>query len=253
LVAGRPFVGAYEFGSGKPAEMSMEVDFAKRLGVGLDDVLAFDVQGVSVEGRIVNLRAVDWNSMQPNFFVSFQPGVLEAAPAVFLASVPALPVKIRNSLQASITEAFPNVSMIDVSRGVDRLLSLLNQLQWAITATALLSLIVGIILVFAIARDEAQSRRWDFNMLKVLGADHGTVRRSIDAEFAVLGVGAAATGCATAALASVVLAVRVLDVAWSPAWLALISIFLGIPTVSVASARLAMRGVLADRPLAFLR
>ena len=253
LIAGRPFSGTYEFDSGEPAEMSMEVDFSRRLDVGLDDVLTFDIQGVPVEGRIVNLRAVDWNSMQPNFFVSFQPGVLEAAPAVFLASTPALPAETRNRLQASIAEAFPNVSMIDVSRGVDRLLGLLDQLQWAITATALLSLIVGIVLVFAIARDEAQSRRWDFNMLKVLGADHGTVRRSIDAEFAVLGFGAASIGCGTAVLACVVLAVRVLDVAWSPAWGPLLAILLAIPIVSVGAARLAMRRVLADRPLAFLR
>jgi putative ABC transport system permease protein len=253
LVAGRPFSGVYAFDSGEPGEMSMEVDFARRLGVGLGDTLTFDIQGVPVEGRIVNLRAVDWNSMQPNFFVSFQPGVLEAAPAVFLASTPALPAEMRNRLQASIAEAFPNVSMIDVSRGVDRLLSLLDQLQWAITATALLSLIVGIVLVFAIARDEAQSRRWDFNMLKVLGADHGTVRRSIDTEFAVLGFGAASLGCATAVLVCAVLAARVLDAGWSPAWVPLLAIVLAIPLVSVGAGRLAMRGVLADRPLAFLR
>lgn len=253
LVEGRPFSGAYDLAGGALAEISMEIDFAKRLGVGLGDELRFDVQGVPVEGRIVNLRSVDWNSMQPNFFVSFQPGVLESAPAVFLASVPALPPAVRDRLQASVVEAFPNVSMIDVSRGVDRLLGLLDQLQWAITATAVTSLAVGLLLVFAIARDEAQVRRWDVNMLKVLGARHGLVRRSIDVEFAVLGLGAGLVGCAAGAAVCAVLAMGPLDVAWSPPWKALVLVIASLPIISTLAARVAMRGVLAERPLALLR
>jgi len=253
LVEGRPFTGAYDIDGEALPEISMEIDFATRLGVGLGDELRFDVQGVPVEGRIVNLRSVDWNSMQPNFFVSFQPGVLEPAPAVFLASVPALPREVRDRLQASIVEAFPNVSMIDVSRGVDRLLGLLDQLQWAITATAVTSLAVGLLLVFAIARDEAQVRRWDMNMLKILGARHGLVRRSIDVEFGVIGFSAGLVGCAAGAGVCAVLAVGLLDVAWSPAWKPLGLVIVVLPLISTLAARIAMRGVLAERPLALLR
>jgi len=253
LVEGLPFSGRYEESTGGPAEMSVEVDFARRLGVGVGDELRFDVQGVPVEGRIVNLRSVDWNSMQPNFFVSFQPGVLEPAPAVFLASVASVAPALRDRLQASIVEAFPNVSMIDVSRGVERLLGLLDQLQWAISATAVTTLAVGLLLVFAIARDEAQVRRFDVNMLKVLGAPHGLVRRSIDIEFGVLGLGAALVGCGAGAAVCAVLAAGPLDVAWSPAWASLLLVAVVLPLVSTGAARLAMRGVLSERPAALLR
>jgi putative ABC transport system permease protein len=137
--------------------MSLEIDFAEHLGVGVGDTLRFDVQGVAVEGEVVSLREVRWNSFQPNFFVVFQPGVLEDAPAVYLASVPQLSGEQRDALQASIQVAFPNVSSIDVTRAVQRLLGLIDQLQWALAGSAGLSLAVGWMLVTALARDAARS------------------------------------------------------------------------------------------------
>ena len=94
------------------------------------------MQGVPVEGEVVSLREVRWNSFQPNFFVVFQPGVLEDAPAVYLASVPQLPAEQRDALQASLQVAFPNVSSIDVTRAVQRMLGLIDQLQWALAGSA---------------------------------------------------------------------------------------------------------------------
>lgn len=247
LVAGRAFSGAWDPSGAELPEISMETDFARRMGLGLGDRLRFDVQGVEVEGRVVNLREVRWTSLQPNFFVSFQPGVLEAAPAVYLASVPALERGARERLQTSIVEKFPNVSMIDVSRGVERALGLLTQLRWAVAATAWTALAVGLVLIFAIARDEAEERRWDINLMKVLGARHGLLRASVTAEFAVLGSLAALVGCAISLAASAALALGLLDVRWSPAWTPLAAVALVLPAVAAATARLAMRRVLREK------
>ena len=194
MLSGRAFSGTWNPDSGRPAEMSLEIDFAERLGIGIGDTLAFDVQGVAVKGEVVSLREVRWNSFQPNFFVVFQPGVLEEAPAVYLASIPQLPPDQRDALQASLAAAFPNVSSIDVTRAVQRLLGLIDQLQWALAGSAALSLVVGWLLVTALARDAARERRWEINLLKVLGAELRDLRRSLDVEFAVLGGLAALAG-----------------------------------------------------------
>jgi len=252
LTAGREFSGAYEASSREPAEISVEEDFAERLGVGLGETLSFDIHGVPVDGRIVNLRRVDWNSMQPNFFVSFQPGVLEGAPAVWLASVPALEPARREALQTSIVREFPNVSLIDVSRGIERLLGLLDQLQWALAATAATALAVGLALVFAIATDEAEVRRRDVNLMKVLGARHGLLRRSLDIEFALLALLAAIVGTAAALGVAAAVATWLVDVPWEPAWRSQAAVLLALPLVASVAARLAMRGVLREKPLAFL-
>ncbi len=247
LVAGRPFTGAWNPSGDELPEISMETEFARRMGLGLGDRLRFDVQGVEVDGRVVNLREVRWTSLQPNFFVSFQPGVLDAAPAVYLASVPSLEPAARDALQASIVERYPNVSMIDVSRAVERALALLTQLRWAVAATGWTALAVGFVLIFAIARDEAEERRWDLNLMKVLGARHGLLRASLSAEFAVLGGLAALTGCAISTAGSAALAWAWLDVRWSPAWTPLLVVALTLPLVAAATARVATRRVLREK------
>lgn len=253
LREGREFSGAYDPRSGGHAELSLEWKFARRLGVGLGDTLAFDVQGVPVTGRIVNLREVRWNSFQPNFLVLFQPGVLEDAPQTFLASVPRLPAAELESLQASITEAFPNVSSVDVTRAVARLLSLLEKLQWALSSTAALSIVVGLVLVYAVARDQARARRWETSLLKVLGADLPSIRRTVDLEFALLGGIAALAGCGASVFASAVLCRFVLEAPFRVSVGPLVPALLAIPLVCSVTARVATRGVLRERPLLLLQ
>jgi putative ABC transport system permease protein len=251
--AGREFSGAWDPRSGRPAELSLEIDFAERLGIGIGDTLAFDVQGVPVEGQVVSLREVRWNSFQPNFFVVFQPGVLEEAPAVYLASIPQLPSDQRDALQASLATAFPNVSSVDVTRAVERLLGLVDQLQWALAGSAALSLAVGWLLVTALARDAARERRWEINLLKVLGAELRDIRRCLDVEFVLLGGLAALAGTAASVAAAAVFAHWVIEVPWAPAIGPLAIPLFGIPALCVVCARVAARAVLRERPLVLLQ
>ena len=78
-----PFTSA-DFSEGR---IFMEEGFAERFGIKIGDTLEFDVQSVPISGKVVNFRKVNWNSFQPNFFISFQPGVLEEAPKVFIAAL----------------------------------------------------------------------------------------------------------------------------------------------------------------------
>ncbi len=257
IIEGRPFSGRYtgaalgEEGA-EPAEMSIEADFARDLGVGIGDRLTFDVLGVLVEGIVVNTRSVAWNSFQPNFFVAFQSGLLEEAPSVYLASVPRLDQHERESVQTSIALAFPNVSVIDVTRAVKRMLALLAQLEWAITSTAWFSVIVGLVLIYTIAREQAHERRWETNLLKVLGADLRLIRRSLDVEFGTLGALAGFCGAGLSLVASAVLAVFVFESAWAVAWWPLVLAGLAVPSVCILTARLASRRVLREKPQALL-
>jgi putative ABC transport system permease protein len=253
LVAGRDFSGPRSAGASEPAEISLEREFAERLGVGVGDALGFDIQGVAVEGRVVNLREVRWQTFEPNFFVAFQPGVLEDAPQTFLASVPALPDAEREALQASLAEAFPNVSSVDVTRTVARLLGLADRLEWALAGTAALSLLVGLASVHAIARDQARARRYEINLQKILGADFRRIRAALDWEYALLGLCAAVAGSLLCALASAVLARLVLEVPWRPSIAPLAASAAGVPLLCVAAARLAARRVLRERPLVLLQ
>ena len=53
---------------------------AKEMHLKLGDPLEFDVQGVPFAATVGSIRKVDWSRFEPNFFVVFPTGVLEAAP-----------------------------------------------------------------------------------------------------------------------------------------------------------------------------
>ena len=127
IVKGRPFSNKFNWDMGIPAEVSLEERYADRMGLKLGDILTFNVQEILIKAKIVNFRRVKWNSFQPNFFILFQPGVLEDAPATFLASLGGLDQLKRIKLQNLIVNKFPNISVVDVNRTVKRILNISDQ------------------------------------------------------------------------------------------------------------------------------
>ena len=53
------------------AQVSLEREFAQRLGANVGDVLELRIASESFQARVSSLRESDWQSMKPNFFVIF--------------------------------------------------------------------------------------------------------------------------------------------------------------------------------------
>jgi putative ABC transport system permease protein len=179
LLSGRAFQAA-------APEISLEQNFAERLGLKLGDKLRFDVQGVEVDGTVVNLRSVRWASFRPNFFVLFNEGVLEGAPKTYLGGLPELSDSRREEVQDLLALKFPNVSAIDVRATVAQALELTDRMKWALNLMSAISLFAGAVVLFAIAYRQAELRRWDINLMKILGARAGSLRQQLLFEFALL-------------------------------------------------------------------
>jgi putative ABC transport system permease protein len=187
LQEGQDFSGRFDPASGKPAEISVEQRFAEQMEFKLHDRLQFDIQGIEIEGEIVNFRSVKWNSFQPNFFIQIQSGVLEEAPKTYLASISALPKDQIQPLQTQMVRQFPNVSMIDVARVIEKVLEVSNQMSWSLELMAALSLFAGFVVLFSIANYEVRKRSWDLNLLKIFGASRKQLFRYLLFEFGLLG------------------------------------------------------------------
>ena len=253
IVSGRPLAASYDPLSSEPPELSLEERFASRLGLRLGDLLTFDVLGVPVEGRVVNFRQVKWNSFQPNFFILFQPGVLEEAPASFLGSISRLDDQQRLTIQNIVVQEFPNVSVIDVTRIVTRILQISDQMSLAIRMMAWLSILVGLVVVYSIARHEVQTRQWELNLLKVLGARFQDVRTLVLLEFGLLGFFAALFGLLLSLAMSYALAWQFFGRLWMLAWEVSVASVIGVSLLSMGVALLAASGTLRQKPLALLR
>lgn len=248
LVSGKLFSDK----AGEVAEISVEERFADRLNFKLGDILKFDIQGVEIEGRIVNTRRVRWTSFQPNFFVVFQPGFLEQAPKTFLASVGKVSDEVKNRLQLGIVQKASNVSIIDVERLIENILKIANQMSWALKFMALLSIFSGMVVLFSIANHQARLRRWDLNLMKTLGAGLNDLYKMVAIEFGLLAFSAAVCGGSVSLLVSYGIARLLFDGSYDFSFALIFYSAIGTTIMAVVVALLASRKTLNLKPLDLL-
>jgi putative ABC transport system permease protein len=196
------------------APISMEVEYAERLGVRLGDRLDFDVQGVGLPTVITSLRRVRWETMTPNFFVVLPPGWLEAAPQQRIAAV-RLPATLdRGAAQGRIVSAFPNVTIVDLSRVMLKVRAILERVGFAVRFMALFCLAAGAVVLAGAIAGTAQERAREASLLKVLGADRRRLAGVLLVEFAALGGLAGLAGALAAAGLSWAVLEVVLELPW---------------------------------------
>ncbi len=252
IVEGVPFSGPFDWNSGKPAEMSVEMRWADRIGVKLGDTMTFDIQGVELVGKIVNVRRVRWTSFQPNFFVTFPDGVLNDAPKIWLASIPEIPLEEGARLQTAIVREFPNISIVDVRQSVKRILVVVDQMATAITTMAWLSLLAGAAVLYSIANHQAQRRRKETALLKIFGASFAKVQTATLSEFVTLGFLASAFGGLISILVSWIIAKVIFDSWWQLEWHIPLYAGAAVTFICTLTGWLATRSSLNTKPIDLL-
>lgn len=194
LWAGKPFQGTYDWESHRPAQLSLSQDFAEELSLSVGDALTLDLQGVEIPAQVTNVRKVRWTQFEPNFRMLIQPGVIEEAPKTWIGTVGALSNEEKVKLQQVLVQAFPTVSIIDVSQLIAQVLNILGQIATILQSMSLVVLIAGFAVLYAIASHQAQTRVGDVALLKVLGAPFPLIRQTLTLEFALLSASASLTG-----------------------------------------------------------
>lgn len=206
LGAGEEVVEGEWFGdraapAGSLPRISVEIELAGDLEVGVGDTLTWDVQGVDVVSVITSLRRVDWTRFEPNFFVIFEPGPLTEAPQMLVALGAAPDDSARAQVQADVARALPNVVALDLDR-VQRVIRTINQrVTLGIGSIGALSIAAGIVVLFAAVATSRRQRLSESALLRALGADRRRIRRILVTEYAALGLLAALSGALLAAVA----------------------------------------------------
>jgi putative ABC transport system permease protein len=188
--------GRFWSGPSADPEVSVEQGTHERAGVGVGDVVRFDILGRSVDARVTSIRNVEWrDSRNGGFVFVFRPGALDDAPQTFVAPFkgPADPAA-RARFQHDLVERFPNVSVIDVHDILETVRDVMNKVTLAITVVGGLVLFSGaLILVGAVAMTKYQ-RVYEAAVFKTLGANTRTIARMLLFEYGVLGLLAGLVG-----------------------------------------------------------
>jgi putative ABC transport system permease protein len=177
--------------------VSMEIGYARGMGVKVGDRITYDVSGEAITVTIANLREVKWDSFRPNYFVVFSPGVIDHAVGTYISSL-----HVPSSQRATMREfmhTFPEVTAIDIESVIAQVRSVMDKVSLAVQYVFLFTLFAGITVLFAAIQSTRDERRYESAMLRTLGASRRVVLQGVAAEFVVLGIlaGVMAAGGAT--------------------------------------------------------
>lgn len=233
--------------------VSLEKSIADRLGLGIGDEVVFDVQGVQVETTVGSLRAVDWQRVQPNFFVVFPEGVLEEAPQFHVVVTRIDDPQVSARFQQETVSRFPNVSMIDLSLILGTLNDILGKVSLIVRFMALFSVFTGVIVLVGVVTNSRLQRMQESVLLKTLGGSRNQILKIMSIEYLFLGAIGAVTGVVLAFAATWILAVFVFNITFVPAFLPVAAVIGGIAVITIAVGMLASAGIYRQSPLEVLR
>lgn len=200
-----------------PPLISVVEDVVRGFGVGVGDEITVNILGRDITARIANTRSVNWMNFTINFAITFSPGVLEAAPHSWLATVVADPAQEAN-IQRSLSAAFPNVTMIRLSEAVEAAGQILGNMATAVRITALAAVITGVLVLAGSLAATRTQRLYDTVVLKVLGVRSRTLLAGFLTEFGALGALAGLVSLGLGALVSWAVLTRMMDLAWHFYW-----------------------------------
>jgi putative ABC transport system permease protein len=234
------------------AEVSIERDYARDLGVGVGDTLLIDIQGVPVELLVSSLRTVEWERFTINFFLVVEPGVLEAAPRFRIAAA-RLDAAHELPLQDRLAASHPNVTMIRLREVLERIVGVFEQLGAGIRFLGAFTVLAGIAILAGSVSAGAVHRGRQVALFKTLGMTRREVVAAFAVEYALVGLVAGVLGTVGALVMAYLVVTFGFQIAW--AWPPAVAAIAVVATalLCVVAGLAASARALAVRPLAVLR
>jgi len=166
--------------------LSIEQEWAQEYNYQVGDTMTFRIAGVETTGEIRNLRKVDWESFQVNFFVVASPALLEGFPSTFVSSF-YLDDNFSKATSAWARE-FPGIATLDIGAIVARIKTLMDRASMAVEYVFFFTLLAGTCVLLAAVQSSQGERIRESALLRALGASHQQVRHAVVSEFAILGL-----------------------------------------------------------------
>lgn len=221
VLAGR-WHGERSAGTDPSPAISVESGMAERLNLVVGDQLGFQIGDQTLAARITSIRSVKWDSMQPNFFVIFAPGQLDALPASSIASVYVPPDA--TGVLPGFVKAFPGITVLALDKLIANIEAVFAQIIGAIQLLLGFLLAAGMAVVVATLLASLDARQQEAVLLRTLGAQRAYLAKGLWSEFIALGLLAGLLASACAEIAMALIADRLFDLPLRPhpwLWLAL--------------------------------
>ncbi len=186
------------------------------LNLSIGDSLTFDVQGVPIEAYVGSIREVDFQRVQPNFFMLFPTGVLEPAPQIYVTVTRTPNQEASAQLQQTVVRKYPNVSAINVSRILETINQFIDKISFAVQFMALFSIITGLIVLGSSVATSRFQRIKESVLLRTIGASKKQILKILSVEYLFLGILSSLTGLILSLGATSLLGYFYFDITFTP-------------------------------------
>lgn len=167
------------------AQVSIEKSLAKRLNIKLNDELSFDIGGQKLSAVVTNIRTVNWQNRQLNFYIIFNQEALKGFSSTYIAAW-MLPEEAKDNLTA-FAKQFPTVSLMDFGAILEQLFQVIDQVSIALQFILVLVVLGGSLVLVAQVQSSMEERERELAILRTLGAKGSLLRNSVLFEFVALG------------------------------------------------------------------
>ena len=237
IIEGREFSGIYDSEDfSKAIEVSVEKRFANRRGIKLGDKLVFDILGLELKGKVVNIRTVKWTEFVPNFFLVLQKGALDNAPKTLLATISTGDYDSQEML-IKLSNLFPSLTVIDVKSLFESFAELVDNVTSLTDKMSLYSISIGLLMSFIIIQYQMNLQKNNILRLKMIGVKNKTIRNSFLIEFGSISLIASSLGIILGSVCSYFISSILFDSYWDfrPDILLLYFFFIPVLTLLIVS------------------
>ena len=196
---------------GTSPQISIETGIAKTLKLKLGDQMTFEVAGEKVTAPITSLRKLDWGSMRVNFFVIMPPAQLSNMPQSWITSY--YQKSNQEGLDFQLSQAYPNLTLVDVSASLQQIQDVLNKLSAALGLLFVFTIVAAILVLVAAIAATQDERYRNAALLKAMGASRQQLAQIARYELLLIGfvaglLGGIAAGSAAWALGRYVMEIE---------------------------------------------
>ena len=178
---------------------SVEEGIAETLGISIGDSLSYSIAGQEIKGKVVNLRWVEWDSFNANFFVVSNTSALKTYPSTFISSL-FIPDSKR-SILIELIKQYPSITVFDIDAILKQVRAIMNQVVRTVEFVFIFTILTGIAVLFAALQSTHDERTHEAALMSALGANRKQIISGLIAEFMLLGI---ITGILSAIAASII-------------------------------------------------
>ncbi|MDN3639784.1 FtsX-like permease family protein [Simiduia curdlanivorans] len=166
--------------------ISVEQEMAKSMNLALGDTLTFSIGGLTLDAEVQSIRSLRWDSLQPNFYVLFQPGALAQFAPMYMTSlhVPS----DQGRFVANLLTQHPTVLVIEMEKIFEQVRQVITQVSGAVELVFWLVLVAALLVLVAAISASMDSRIQELGLLRAMGVTRTLLRQRLFVEFCCLGL-----------------------------------------------------------------